>query len=177
MSSLSVHQREPEDHARLPFHPHCPMCRDERLAGVLPSAALVSRQTQAAIAAGVLAFSTSGVPVAVAAEPDQASTGTTAPEPPGEPAHSPDFDPAGEPTDLPFDAPPIPQVVPPAEPGGDDAPVLEPEPATDVDTPVADEGDDVTAPGVQPPPGSSAGEPGSAVSATPPPARLTATTR
>ena len=31
MGSLSAHLRAPEDHARLPFHPDCPVCRSERL--------------------------------------------------------------------------------------------------------------------------------------------------
>ena len=43
MRSLRAHLRQPEHHARLPFHPDCPVCRSERLAGVLPSDRLISR--------------------------------------------------------------------------------------------------------------------------------------
>jgi nucleoid-associated protein YgaU len=72
MSSLSVHLRLPEDHSGLPFHPSCPVCRRDRLAGSLDGDEIVSRRTQAAIAVGLLAFSGVGAPaVAVAAGPDQ----------------------------------------------------------------------------------------------------------
>jgi nucleoid-associated protein YgaU len=76
MSSLSAHLRQPEDHSRLPFHPSCPVCRRDRLAGSLDGEELLSRRAQAAIAAGLLAFSTFGVPVASAQEADQISEGT-----------------------------------------------------------------------------------------------------
>ena len=76
MSSLSAHLRESGEHSRLPFHPGCPTCRRERLAGSLDGEELVSRRTQAAIAAGLLAFSAVGVPAAAAQEPDQVSEGT-----------------------------------------------------------------------------------------------------
>ena len=72
MSSLSVHLRLPEDHSGLPFHPSCPVCRRDRLAGSLEGDEIVSRRTQAALAAGLLAFSGVGAPAAaVAAGPDQ----------------------------------------------------------------------------------------------------------
>jgi LysM domain len=72
MSSLSVHLRQPEDHSGLPFHPSCPVCRRDRLAGSLDGDEIVSRRTQAAIAVGLLAFSGVGGPaVAVAAGPDE----------------------------------------------------------------------------------------------------------
>ena len=72
MSSLSVHLRLPEDHSGLPFHPSCPVCRRDRLAGSLEGDEIVSRRTQAAIAVGLLAFSGVGGPAtAVAAGPDQ----------------------------------------------------------------------------------------------------------
>jgi hypothetical protein len=72
MSSLSVHLRLPEDHSGLPFHPSCPVCRRDRLAGSLEGDEIVSRRTQAAIAVGLLAFSGVGAPAAaVAAGPDQ----------------------------------------------------------------------------------------------------------
>jgi hypothetical protein len=72
MSSLSVHLRLPEDHSGLPFHPSCPVCRRNRLAGSLEGDEIVSRRTQAAITVGLLAFSGVGAPAAaVAAGPDQ----------------------------------------------------------------------------------------------------------
>jgi hypothetical protein len=72
MSSLSLHLRLPEDHSGLPFHPSCPVCRRDRLAGSLEGDEIVSRRTQAAIAVGLLAFSGVGAPAAaVAAGPDQ----------------------------------------------------------------------------------------------------------
>ena len=77
MSSLSVHLRHPEDHSGLPFHPSCPVCRRERLAGTLDGDEIVSRRTQAALTAGLLAFSGIGAPAAaVAAGPDQDMDGS-----------------------------------------------------------------------------------------------------
>ena len=77
MSSLSVHLRHPEDHSGLPFHPGCPVCRRERLAGSLEGDEIVSRRTQAALTVGLLAFSGIGGPAAaVAAEPDQDMDGS-----------------------------------------------------------------------------------------------------
>ena len=71
MSSLSVHLRLPDDHSGLPFHPSCPVCRRDRLAGLLEGDEIVSRRTQAALAAGLLVFSGVGAPAAaVAAGPD-----------------------------------------------------------------------------------------------------------
>jgi resuscitation-promoting factor RpfA len=105
------------------------------------------------IAAGVVALSTAGAPAAVAADPDQSSEGTAVPEQTGgsDPALSPDFDPGGESTDLPFDAPVLPQVPAPPEPGDDDATALELEPTTDVDALVADPADDGAAPDAEQP--------------------------
>lgn len=76
MPSLSVHLQRDEDHAGLPFHPSCPVCRRERLAGSLAGDELVSRRTQAKVAAGLLAFSGLGAPAAVAADPDTVTEGT-----------------------------------------------------------------------------------------------------
>ena len=70
MSSLSVHLRRTEDHSGLPFHPSCPVCRRDRLAGSLDGDELVSRRMQAALAVGVLAFSAVGAPAAMATGPD-----------------------------------------------------------------------------------------------------------
>jgi hypothetical protein len=76
MRPLSVHLRLEEDHSGLPFHPSCPVCRRDRLAGSLSGDELVSRRAQATIAAGLLAFSGVGAPAAVASEPDTVSEGT-----------------------------------------------------------------------------------------------------
>lgn len=146
MSSLSAHLREAGDHGRLAFHPECPICRDERLAGALPTDAIVSRRTQALFAAGVLAWS-SATPVAVlAAEPDQEREGTAAPEQIAgiDPAANADFDPGGESTELPFDAgPPADTQAAPAP--EEETEALEQEPATDEVAPVADAGDQASA--------------------------------
>ena len=59
--SLSAHLTAgTAEHGRLAFHPDCPRCRAERLAGSLAADSLVSRRGQAALAAGLLAFSAGG---------------------------------------------------------------------------------------------------------------------
>ena len=97
--SLSAHLTAgTADHGRLAFHPDCPRCRAERLAGSLGTDSLVSRRAQAALAAGLLAFSAGAVPaVAQVPEVDPGQQETSAPggEPPG---LSPDFDPGGDDT-------------------------------------------------------------------------------
>ena len=152
MGALSAHLRAPEDHARLPFHPDCPVCRSERLTGVLPSVGLVSLRTQAALAAGVLAFSAAAPSAVLAAETDQEQQGAAAPGQSGgaDTAGNPDFDPGGASTDLPSDAPPVPQPEAPSA-GDDDAAPLDDEPANDVDAPVADAGDEPSGPNAQQP--------------------------
>src|SRR3954451_15668574 len=79
MASLSAHLSRPEDHARLAFHPSCPQCRGERLAGSLPVVPLVSRRAQAAITAGVLAVSSIAPSAAFAAGQNEVVDGS-APE-------------------------------------------------------------------------------------------------
>jgi hypothetical protein len=173
MRSLSAHLRQPEHHGRLPFHSDCPVCRRERLVGVLPSDRLISRRAQAAIAAGVIALSAGAPPVAVAQEPDQTSEGGAAQDAPtgGDPSHNPDFDPGGDSTDLPFDAPPTPQVEAAPDPENDDTGPLDQEPATDVDAPAADPGDQGAngEPQQPSPPASAAPEPPAPPPATPAP--------
>jgi hypothetical protein len=180
MGSLTSHLREPGDHGRLAFHPECPVCRDERLAGVLPSDAFVGRRTQAMLAAGVLALSTATPTAVLAAEPDQEQEGS-APTTPDQtavesPPSDPGIDPGGNSTDVPFETAAAPQA--PAAPdtddagapaapdtpgaGGpaapdDDAPALEQEPVTDDEAPIADPGDGSGTPppeAQQPPPAS-----------------------
>jgi hypothetical protein len=129
MASLTAHLRRSEDHGCLPFHPGCPICRDERLSGTLAIHGLVSRRTQAVMAAGVLAAATATPTVAIAQEADQVTEGALAPEQSGaDPGVAPDFDPGGESADLPF--------------AGPESPEIEPEPVTDVDAPIADSGDE-----------------------------------
>src|SRR5688572_22326778 len=94
--SLSAHLRQVDDHSRLPFHPACPTCRRDRLSGSLAGDELASRRTQAAIAAALLAFSTGGVPAAVASPPDEISEGTEEVIGGGDPSTTVDFDPGAE---------------------------------------------------------------------------------
>src|SRR5262245_10847853 len=75
MASLSAHLRQDGDHGRLGFHPLCPVCCDERLAGTLPSDAIVSARTKALLAAGVLAASAASPASVLAAGGDQESQG------------------------------------------------------------------------------------------------------
>lgn len=178
MSSLSAHLRQPDGHAALAFHSACPVCRRERVAGSLPADALMPRRTQAALVAGMLAFSAGGAPVAVAADPDQTSEGTAAPDLAAgdDPALRPDFDPGGDSTDLPFDAPPTTEQPAPPDPDSDDVAPLEPEPMTDRDVPVADPGDNADLPTPHPsaqpspPPPDAAASPDAAATPQPAPA-------
>ena len=75
MTSLSAHLRRPDDHAQLPFHPQCPLCRQERLSGRLVVEPLVSRRTQAAMTAGLLALTSVAPTAAFAAEGDREGEG------------------------------------------------------------------------------------------------------
>jgi hypothetical protein len=147
MHLLRAHLREPEDHGRLTFNADCPICRRERLVGVLPLAPIVSRRTQALIASGVLAFSAAAPSAALAAEPDQEQEGSVAPDQvaPGDPADSPDSDPGGTSTDLPFEDQSGP-AQPSPDPAGDEAGPLEAEPDTDQSAPIIDAGDEAAGP-------------------------------
>lgn len=127
MSSLSVHLRQADDHSVLRFHPGCPICRRERLAGSLADDEIVSPRTKAAIAAGLLAFSTSGASVAAAAVPDEVIDGTSEVVS-GDPALDIDFEPQGAAEVLP-DAPPEPEEEPPEDAAPVDALNAEPESA------------------------------------------------
>jgi hypothetical protein len=141
MPSLTAHLRLPEDHSGLSFHPACPVCRRDRLAGSLDGEDLVSRRTQAAIAAGLLAFSGLGVPAAVASEPDSATEGTAEVVEAGDPAISPDLDLEME-TQLPDEAAPPDAVAPPTD---EDSAPLELETAANDHEPVVNTGQDVAA--------------------------------
>jgi hypothetical protein len=83
LNSLDRHLRRPEEHEGLPFHPECPVCR-ERVAGTLPSHSALSRQTQAALTAGVLAVSALGPSASLASPPG-------APVAPVDPTLDPDW--------------------------------------------------------------------------------------
>jgi LysM repeat protein len=151
--SLSAHLTAgTADHGRLAFHPDCPRCRAERLAGSLAADSLVSRRTHAALAAGLLAF-TGAAPTAAAqiAEVDEQQDAAPAPggEPPG---LQPDFDPGG---DDPFDyeTAPLPGG---REAGGEEdeglgAPV-ETEPTTDTEAPLLEGAPAPPAPAAEEPP-------------------------
>jgi hypothetical protein len=79
--SLSAHlTSDTAAHGRLAFHPNCPRCRTERLAGSLGADALMSRRAQAALAAGLLAFSAAAPPaLAQGGEVDQEQEGMADP--------------------------------------------------------------------------------------------------
>jgi nucleoid-associated protein YgaU len=143
--SLSAHlTASTARHGRLAFHPDCPRCRAERLAGNLGADSLVSRRGQAALAAGLLAFSTGAGPaLAQIPEADQHQEVTPGGEPPG---LEPDFDPGGDDT-FDYDTAPIPGG---PEAGGQEdegmgAPV-ETEPTTDPDAQLVLEEEPATAP-------------------------------
>jgi hypothetical protein len=164
MASLTTHLRRPEDHGRLAFHPDCPVCRRERLAGAGPPDALVGHRTQALLAASVFALSSAPATAAIAAEPDQEQEGAISPDQAGaaSPVADPQSDPGGSSTELPVDpAPPEAQDqadagdettleqeaaavgAPAEEPGTADAPeamepaTIEPVPAPSAPTPAA----------------------------------------
>jgi LysM domain len=146
MSSLTAHLRETGDHGRLPFHPSCPVCRQERLYGTLSSEPVVPRRAQALFASGVLAFSASAPAVSIAQEPDRQFEGVVAPEEPGgTELDDPTFDPGGE-TALSFDTAPAPSAPEDGLDTGDGAP-LDVEPTVDLDArlaPLADTGAEVS---------------------------------
>src|SRR6476661_3524821 len=79
MASLTAHLREDGDHGRLGFHPSCPVCCEDRLAGRLPSDAIVTVRTKALLAAGVLAVSAASPASVLAASGDQEGGGTAEP--------------------------------------------------------------------------------------------------
>lgn len=69
MTELARHLTEDGSHAALPFHPACPACREERLAGRLAPVPVVSARTRAGLAAAVLAASASAPAGALATTP------------------------------------------------------------------------------------------------------------
>jgi hypothetical protein len=94
------------EHGRLGFHPDCPRCRAQRLAGDLRDDSLVSRRTQAGLAACLLAFSA----VAAPASAQVPETGKEEEVPVGggePPGLEPDFDPGGADT-FDYETAPVP---------------------------------------------------------------------
>jgi LysM domain len=153
MGSLTAHLLESGDHGRLGFHASCPVCRQERLFGSVPSDAMISRRAQAALASGVLALSAVGPPAALAQEPDQQVEGGSGPGGVGG-MGEPDTDETGSgQTDSPVpdsglepapssqpEPPPAPELGSPVPPTGDDG-------SSDLDQVVPLETDPVENPG------------------------------
>jgi hypothetical protein len=148
MTSLTTHLRRPDDHGRLPFHPDCPICRAERLAGANPPDALVGHRTQALLAASVLALSSAPATAAVASDPDKEQEGAISPDQVAEavPLADPQSDPGGPSTELPVEPDP-PLDMEPTDPSDEAA--LEQELPTD--NPPAEETDIPDVPSEQEP--------------------------
>ena len=146
MASLSAHLREPGDHGRLQFHPLCAVCCEDRLAGRLPSDAIVTPRTQALLAAGVLAFSGAAPTSVLAAGSDQEGQGGTEPSAiSADPWTNPDSAPGAT------DDPPVdPASAAPVDSGDDDAGPVGPDEAELAPAPgeVAPEPETTSAPAV-----------------------------
>src|SRR5829696_359837 len=141
--TLNAHLHKTEAHDGLPFHPGCPICRQTRAIGRLPSDGVVSRRAQAVLAAGVLVVSTGApiTPALAAGEPDQEQQGgAPIAANGGDSAANPDFDPGGDTTDLP-EAALLPAVQAPVDADDDDAATVEQEPSVDQRETVVDAGD------------------------------------
>ena len=135
------------DHDRLGFHPECPVCRQDRLFGVLSPEPVFSRRLRVLLVTGVLAFSTAATGTSVATEPENQQEGVVAPEQGAPPSGNPSGDatPDGSADDLgqgsegetalPFEVDPVPAA--PQDGLGDDdsadAAPLETEPIEDPD--------------------------------------------
>jgi hypothetical protein len=73
-----------EEHARLPFRPDCPYCRQVRLRGPLPSREIVPRRVKAGLLAGTLAASGAAPAAPAIGQPPQSNAeGGAAVLPPG----------------------------------------------------------------------------------------------
>jgi hypothetical protein len=133
MASLTAHLVESGDHGRLGFHASCPVCRQERLVGSLPSDPIISRRAQAALASGVLALSAVGPPAALAQESDQQVEGGSGPGGVGGMGETDTGETGSEQSHTPMpdsDA----EIAPPSRP--------DPPPATELGSPVPPSGDD-----------------------------------
>lgn len=122
-----VHQSEFCDHDRLGFHPDCPVCRQDRLFGVLSPDPLWSRRLGVLLAAGVLAVSAGATATSVASEPDDQQEGVVLPAPGASPPVGDEPAPgSGAETALPLEVEPgltAPESDPPATPPDAPAPV------------------------------------------------------
>jgi LysM domain len=183
------------DHGRLRFRPDCPRCRAVRVAGTVGGDSLVSRRAQAALAAGLLAFSAGAAP-AGAQVPEVDPEQQAAPAPGGEPPGlQPDLDP-GEADPFDYETAPVPGG---PQAGGDEDeglgapvdsdPTVDPEapippeeqapappaPSAPAPAPPAPEGAPVPAPPPTPPPAAPATPPAAGAeqpAPTPPPGEL-----
>lgn len=146
MGSLTTHLLQTGDHGGLPFHPSCPVCRQERLYGTLSTQPVVPVRARALLAGGVLAVSASAPAMSIAQEPDRQSEGVVAPGEAGGPELDDlSFDPGGD-TALSYDTAPAPSASDDGSDTGVGAP-LDVEPTVDVDArlaPLADTGPDVS---------------------------------
>ncbi len=154
----NVHQSGSSGHDRLGFHPDCPVCRQDRLFGVLSPEPLWSRRLRVLLTAGVLAVSAGATTTSVASEPDDQQEGVEVPAPGASPpvADGPDQD-SGRETALPFEVDPVltaPEANPPDDQPDDAAPLE----ATPVDDP--DRGLALSDPNVPAEDGTSAVDPG-----------------
>jgi hypothetical protein len=158
MAFLTAHLRRTDEHARLRFHPECPICRGERHSGALAADALVARRGRALLAASVLALSAAAPTAALAAGPEPEQEGTTAPEQilTDDVASTPDFDTGGPVTELPYDAGAAPDDT--LDTNADEVP-LEQEPATGDPVPAAIVGDGTGTESVEQQPQPRASEP------------------
>jgi LysM repeat protein len=81
VDSLSRHLRQPGGHDHLPYHPGCPACRSQRVAGRVATLPLVPRGVRVGLAASVIAVTAvvaGGRPVARAQSDGTGPTATTA---------------------------------------------------------------------------------------------------
>jgi hypothetical protein len=153
------------EHGRLGFHPDCPRCRAQRLAGGLGGDWLVSRRTQAGLAVGLVAFSAVAAP-ASAQVPD-AGQEQEVPAGGGEPPGlQPDLDPGGADT-FDYETAPVPGG---PQAGGEEdegqGPPVDTDPTFDPEAPVPPE---EPAPPAEPPPASTPAPPPAAPAPAPAP--------
>jgi nucleoid-associated protein YgaU len=94
VNSLSAHLTAGVDHGRLRFHPDCPICRNQRLAGALCDTALSARAQAGLLAAALGAGSLLPTSVAAGSEgskpPAAKASQAPVPAPAPEPAPAPD---------------------------------------------------------------------------------------
>jgi hypothetical protein len=96
VNSLSAHLTAGPDHGRLRFHPDCPVCRDQRLAGPLSDAVLPARVRAGLLATALGAGTLVPSSVAAASDPGEPPTAKARPAPRPAPNRGPE--PAPRPT-------------------------------------------------------------------------------